>query len=233
MWVILGRPQQASPRSYMALESRESAQSSDLAFQSPAAPTYKARHHISSLNSLSKPNPGRTTVNILATLTPISPNVPLTLPIQALLFPPCTNLAHYQSLVVAVVPLGDILGERDFVSDARDAVAAAAEEKVKSLLRSFTRANPHACDPGRVNQLAGPDELGPGSRDLAYALGREVEVGFSRVATVFGPFCFSWSCTCYSDCLLCTLEGGGVEQTHRGGRRRREALWRRGRTSQI
>lgn len=116
-------------------------------------------------------NPGRTRVNILAALTPIPPNVPLTFPIQSLLFPPRTNLAHYQSLVVAVVPLGDILRESDLVSDARAAVVA-AEEKAKSLLRPLTRANPHACDPGGVNQLAGPDELGPGSRDLVYALGR-------------------------------------------------------------
>lgn len=157
-------------------------------------------------------NLGKTRVNILAALTPIPPNVPLTFPIQALLFPPRTNLAHYQSLVVAVVPLGDILGESNLVSEARAAVVA-AEEKAKSLLRPLTRANPHACDPGGVNQLAGPDELGPGSRDLVYALGREVEVGFSREATVFGPFCFSWSCKCYLDHLLGTLEGEGLSRT--------------------
>ena len=164
----------------------------------------------------SKTNPGRTWVNILAALTPIPPNVPLALPIQALLFPPRTNLTRYQTLVVAVVPLGDIFAERDLVSEARAAVAVAAvEENAKSLLRPLTRANPHACDPGGVDQLAGPDELGPGSRDLAYALGREFEVGYSRVAAVFGPLCFSWSCTCYSDYLLGMLEGGGVEQTLR------------------
>ncbi len=129
-------------------------------------------------------------MNILAALTPIPPNVPLTLLIQALLFPPRTDLAHHQSLVVAVVPLGDILSERDFVSDARVAVTA-VEEKAKSLLRPLTRANPYACDPGGVDQLAGPDELGPGSRDLAYALEREAEVCFSRVPAVLGPFCFS------------------------------------------
>lgn len=67
---------------------------------------------------------------------------------------------------------------------------------MKSLLRPLTRANPYTCDPGGVDQLAGPDELGPGSRDLAYALEREVEVGFSRVAAVLGPFRFSWGCAC-------------------------------------
>lgn len=130
--------------------------------------------------------------------------------IQTFLFPPRTDLAHHQSLVVAVVPLGDILGERDLVSDAR-AVVTALEEKAKGLLRPLTRANPYACDPGRVDQLAGPNELGPGSRDLAYALEREFEVCFSRVAAVLGPFCFSWSYACYLDYLLGTLEGGELE----------------------
>lgn len=157
-------------------------------------------------------NPGRTQVNILAAFTPIPPNVPLIFAIQALLFPPGTNLAHYQSLVFAVVPLGDILGEGDLVSDARAAVAA-AEEKAKSLLSPLTRANPHACDTGGVDQLAGPDEMGPGSRDLLYALEREVEVGFSCEAAVFGPFCFSWICTCYLDYyLLGTPEGEGLSK---------------------
>lgn len=156
-------------------------------------------------------DPGRTRVNILAAFTPIHPNVPLMFAIQTLLFPPRTNLAHYQSLIFAVVPLGDILSERDLVSDAR-AVVAAAEEKAKSLLCPLTRANPHACDTGGVDQLAGPDELGPGSPYLVYTLGREVEVGFSCVAAVFGPFCFSWSCTCYLDCLLGTLEGEGLSK---------------------
>lgn len=143
-------------------------------------------------------NPGRTRLNILAAFTPIPPNVPLTFAIQTLLFPPRTNLAHYQSFVFAVVPLGDILGNRDLVSDARAAVAA-AEEKAKRLLCPPTRANPHACDTGGVDQLARPDELGPGSSDLVYTLGSEVEVGFSCVAAVFGPFCFSWSRTCCLD----------------------------------
>lgn len=46
---------------------------------------------------------------------------------------------------------------------------------------------------------------------MAYALEREVEVGFSRVAAVLGPFCFSWSYACYLDYLLGTLQGGEPE----------------------
>ena len=94
-------------------------------------------------------------------------------------------------------------------------MVAAAEKKAKSLLRPLTRANPHARDPGQVDQLAGADELGPGGRDLAYARGGEFKVSYSRVAAVLGPFCFSWSCTFCSDYLFSMLEGVGVEQTLR------------------
>lgn len=215
MWVIPGGPPQSSPHSYMALESRESAQSSDLASQPPAAPTYETCHPISNLYLFVHPRPTPAIwVNLLAALTPIPPNVPLALPIQAFLFPPSTNLAHDQTLIVAVVPLGDILGERDLASDFRVAVAA-AEQKAKSLLRSLARANPDTCDPGRVDQLAGPDKLSPSGHDLAYACGREFEVGYSCVAAVFGPFCFPWSCTCYSEYLFDMLEGVDIELTLR------------------
>lgn len=124
------------------------------------------------------------------------------------------NLAHYQTFIVAVVPLGNILGERDLVSYV-EVVVATAEKKAKSLLRTLTRAYPHACDPGRVDQLAGADKLGPGGCDLAYARGREVEVGCSSVAAVFGPFCFSWSRTYQSEYIFEMLEEVAIEQTLR------------------
>lgn len=92
--------------------------------------------------------------------------------------PPSTDLAHYQTLIVAMVPLGDVLGEeRDPASDVRVAMAA-AEKKLEvccACLRLLARANPNTCNAGRVDQLARADELGPSDRDLIYARRSEFE----------------------------------------------------------
>ena len=71
--------------------------------------------------------PVRTWINILAALTSIPPYAPLTLLIQTFLFPPRSNIVHYQTFVLTVVPLGDILGDSYLTIDV--GVAGLAAEK--------------------------------------------------------------------------------------------------------
>lgn len=128
--------------------------------------------------------------------------------IQTLLFAPRTNALHYQTLIVAIIPLSDILSGRDLSSNIRvNFAAAAAKKKAVSLLGSLPWADPYACNPGCVEQLAGADELDPCGRDLGYAGGREFEVGPPCVAPVFGPFGLAWNRTCCLEVSFDMLKG--------------------------
>lgn len=89
-----------------------------------------------------------------------------------------------QSLILAIIPLGNILSERYIRR--RDS-AAGFEEGVVRLYGTHSRAHEHADHPRRIEELPGARELLRGGRDLLDALRRELDVRDSGGATDFGP----------------------------------------------
>lgn len=170
----------------MALESRKSAQQSDLASQPPAAPTSEPRHPISNLY-LSIQDRSRQTIGKYTRTHP-SKGFHSRSRSRSFLYPPSTT--RYQTLIVAVVPLADILGERDLASDVRVTVAA-GEKKAIARLRGLIQSR--AIRAGSIS-LLGPTSWVPVAvpwLTRGRTRGREFKVGYSRAAAVLGSFCFS------------------------------------------
>ena len=90
----------------------------------------------------------------LSTFASIHPNIPRLLFIQTLLFPARTYFLREQALVVAIVPLGDILGDRHLALLPECIFLSIAEQQIEGLLRALAGAGEDVGESGGIYDFA-------------------------------------------------------------------------------
>jgi hypothetical protein len=86
-------------------------------------------------------------LNLLSTLTPIAPDIPLPPRVQTFLLPQAPDLFGLQPFIVAIIPLRNIVSYGDILNGAR-------EEQLKSPPSSLPRADKDVREAGWVEELA-------------------------------------------------------------------------------
>lgn len=126
--------------------------------------------------------------NLLSILATVSPDIPLALGIQTVLFSQGPDLFSQQTFIQTVVPLGQSVGFRDLLCIFKRLLIGIRESNLKGLHCSPARTDVDMGKLSRVNQSAGSDNHLARCIDLVDTILGELKLSDSGVPSVLGPF---------------------------------------------
>ena len=125
--------------------------------------------------------------SLLSTLTAISKDIPLPHQVQSSLLPQVSDLSGLQPLIVAIIPLRNVIGDGGI-----QPLDGPGEEQLKRLRSPLPRADKDVREPRWVDELANTYERRRREGDLRRARRCEINVGAAGVAAGLGPRCLSY-----------------------------------------
>jgi hypothetical protein len=120
--------------------------------------------------------------NLLSTLAAIFPDIPLPHQVQPSLLPQVSDLSGLQPLIVAIIPLRNVIGDSDI-----QPLDGPGEEQFKRPRSPLSRADKDVREPRWVEELASAHKRRRRGGDLRGARRREINLGAAGVAAGLGP----------------------------------------------
>ena len=139
-------------------------------------------------------------LHLLSALASVYPYVPRSLFVKSLSLPSFADLVGEQAFVSSVNPFSQIVTLNICLSVHRPQIVP--EEKLISLLGSFSRADPYLHDLGRVDELVSTDENTPCTEYLFFAGRSELKLCRSSEASIFTPFGLTYDGTSKGEIIM-------------------------------